>query len=311
MIAKANAVGGLGLPLPNMLTWYQRGENPDDPATGLSWNMAARFVNWLNTSEGYSPAYKFAKQPGDAGYDPNENVLRWTASDAGFNPSNSYRNSLAQYFIPSMYEWHKAAYCDPNANDGAGGYWDYPNGSNSPPVSVLAGTDPNTAVYGHPQGTADKSVGPSSVYLAGGLSPYGVMGMGGNVWESEETDMWVGRGSFTTVRGANWLWTRQKMISTYRNEPISRSEFGASTDTAGFRVASLPEPSAGLLAALGIMALLHLQRSSRRKTPSTEKERDGNQSLLKSGGLGPSRGHRSALRWASQSAKALVKSRPK
>src|SRR3954447_11680964 len=42
MINKANAEGGLGL------TKDTRG--PDKPATSVTWNEAARFVNWLNTS---------------------------------------------------------------------------------------------------------------------------------------------------------------------------------------------------------------------------------------------------------------------
>jgi len=56
MINKANALGGLGI------THDNRGV--DKPATSLSWNEAARFVNWLNTITGNAPAYKFEKQPG-------------------------------------------------------------------------------------------------------------------------------------------------------------------------------------------------------------------------------------------------------
>lgn len=96
MIEKANVLGGLQIKLPNMLNWALRGNGPDDPATGLTWNMAARFVNWLNTSQGYSPAYKFTSQPGEVGYDANATVLLWTANDPGYDPSNFYRNSLAR-----------------------------------------------------------------------------------------------------------------------------------------------------------------------------------------------------------------------
>ena len=56
MIDKANDEGSLGI------TKDTRG--PDKPATRVSWNEAARFVNWLNMSSGSSPAYKFAVQPG-------------------------------------------------------------------------------------------------------------------------------------------------------------------------------------------------------------------------------------------------------
>src|SRR6187397_188360 len=50
MIDRANTLGGLGI------TKDTRGA--DKPATSVSWNKAARFVNWLNTSSGSPPAYK-------------------------------------------------------------------------------------------------------------------------------------------------------------------------------------------------------------------------------------------------------------
>ena len=69
MIDKANALGGLGI------TKDTRG--PDKPTTSITWFEAARFVNWLNTSTGALPAYKFDDigefqlwEPTDAGYDP-------------------------------------------------------------------------------------------------------------------------------------------------------------------------------------------------------------------------------------------------
>src|SRR4029079_18622627 len=45
MIGKANAIGGLGI------TIDARG--PDQPATSVNWFEAAKFVNWLNTSQGF------------------------------------------------------------------------------------------------------------------------------------------------------------------------------------------------------------------------------------------------------------------
>ena len=94
MIDKANTLGGLGI------TKDTRG--PNKPATNVSWPEAAQFVNWLNTSSGSMPAYKF-----NAG-----NFELWQSGDAGYNPNNLYRNSLATYFLPSMDEWYKAAYYD-------------------------------------------------------------------------------------------------------------------------------------------------------------------------------------------------------
>jgi hypothetical protein len=77
MVSKASAAGNLGI------TLYPMGRpRLAMPATGVSWNEAARFVNWLNTSNGHSPAYKFSTQPGDAGYSSNENILLWELADS-------------------------------------------------------------------------------------------------------------------------------------------------------------------------------------------------------------------------------------
>ncbi|MCG8448092.1 MAG: SUMF1/EgtB/PvdO family nonheme iron enzyme, partial [Pirellulales bacterium] len=160
MIDKANTLGSLGI------TKDTRG--PDKPATSVSWLEAAQFVNWLNTSSGSTPAYKF---------DDNGLFQLWEADDAGYNPNNLYRNTLATYFLPSMDEWYKAAYYDPSS----GVYYNHQMGSNALPIPVASGTAAGTAVY-------NQLVGPADITQAGGLSPYSTMGQGGNVWEWEETD---------------------------------------------------------------------------------------------------------------------------
>jgi len=113
MILKANSEGGLGITLADLSAYG--GNGSDRPATSLSWNEAARFVNWLNTTSGYQPAYKFSTQPGQAGYNPNENSALWELGDPGYgyNGANPYRNSNALYFLPSTDEWYKAAFYDP------------------------------------------------------------------------------------------------------------------------------------------------------------------------------------------------------
>ncbi len=107
---------------------------PNKPATGVMWWSWARFANWLNTSTGNHPAYKF---------DDSGNFQLWELGDAGYNPNNLFRNRLAKYVIPSADEWYKAAFYDPVSDL----WWDYPNGRNTPPTPVLSGTDVNTAVY--------------------------------------------------------------------------------------------------------------------------------------------------------------------
>ncbi len=57
MVTKANASGSLGISLQDMTSSGGNGANR--PATGIQWNEAARFVNWLNTGTGGFAAYKF------------------------------------------------------------------------------------------------------------------------------------------------------------------------------------------------------------------------------------------------------------
>ena len=224
MIDKANALGGLGI------TKDTRGA--DKPATSVSWNEAARFVNWLNTSTGSTPAYKFAIQPGEVGYNANANIELWTISDAGYNPNNLYRNSLARYFLPSVDEWYKAAYYDPTS----GVYYDYPTGSDTAPTAVASGTAAGTAVYDQSFAT-----GPADITLAGGLSPYGTMGQGGNVYEWEETDFDLVNGNSSSsargVRGGSWNSSSGNLSSSNRS---GGGPTRCERSFVGFRVASHP-----------------------------------------------------------------------
>jgi len=253
MVNKANAAGNLGITLDPM-AFVTGGVRPEMAAAGFSWNEAARFVNWLNISKGFAPAYKFELQPGEIGYDSNANIQLWQSGDAGFNAANPFRNTQARYFLPSVDEWYKAAYYDPNANGGAGGYWKFSNGSNLAPTAVSGGTLPNTAVYA--QALAQ---GPADIDDAGGLSPYGLMGMGGNVWEFEETsfDMTNSSGSaLRTFRGGNWVGNVFLLSASdrYDRSPSLRS------DSIGFRVASIPEPSSAVLVTLAAMGFAHRRR---------------------------------------------------
>ena len=58
------------------------GNGANRPATGISWNEAARFVNWLNTSTGNQAAYKFTTTG------VNDNIALWASGDPGYDASN-------------------------------------------------------------------------------------------------------------------------------------------------------------------------------------------------------------------------------
>ena len=257
MITKANAAGSLGITLADMTSYG--GNVGTHPATGVSWNEAARFVNWLNTSQGFSPAYKFSVQPGEGGYSANANILLWESGDAGYNTANRFRNDLARYVLPSVDEWYKAAYYDPGKPGGAG-YWDYPTGSDTTPTAVGSDTAAGTAVY-----KQSYNSGPADITLAGGLSPLGTMGQGGNVQEWEETEYDLtndSAGSSRGVRGGIWYGDPYGLQSSYRSSYGPEGGIGFS----GFRVASVPEPGSITLLAAGALGLLGFAWRRRKRT---------------------------------------------
>lgn len=225
----------------------------EKPATSVSWNEAARFVNWLNTSSGGYAAYKFQSSG------VNDDVSLWSSTDGeDYNSLNPLRSRRARFVLPSIDEWYKAAYFDSATNS----YYDYPTGSNVSPAMVAFGTAPGTAVYGQLLGSD-----PAAVGEAGGLSPYGVMALGGNVTEWGEPQnlslLSENPPSGAIQRGGSWLDPAAVLSATVFDETAAVSDRG---NAVGFRVvylmAAVPEPelaamSGGLIGciALGLRIL--------------------------------------------------------
>ena len=241
MITKYNANFGTA----NGLVITQDSRGADKPATSVSWNEAARFVNWLNTSTGGVAAYKFTTGG------VNDNIALWSPNDAGYNSANLFRNSLATYVLPSLDEWYKAAYFDPTSSN----YFNFPNGSDNAPTTVASGTIAGTAVYGQPEDAV-----PADITLAGGLSPFGIMGLGGNVWERQETEA-----DFDNSSGSSDRWVRggsrgsgsTALLSSslqFAPDPFNEGQW------VGFRVARLPSsavavPEPGSFVVWSVMGL--------------------------------------------------------
>ena len=242
MITKANAQGGLDISMADMTSFG--GNGVDKPATGVSWFEAARFVNWLNTEQGFQEAYNF---------DDNGNFQLWSNADAWkLDGENRFRHKDAGFWLPSMDEWYKAAYYDPDTST----YFNFPTGSNTAPTAVDGGTLAGTAVYDQL-----RIQGPADITNAGGLSPFGVMGMGGNVWEWEETTSDLQNESTSTLssrglRGGSWSISSFHLSSSTRGIRLP----GGGGSIVGFRVASLSSPAVvvpepGSLAIWGVMCV--------------------------------------------------------
>jgi hypothetical protein len=218
------------------------------PAANVDWYQAAAFVNYLNTSQGYAPAYNLTF----SGSTPT-GVSAWTGSNIWTLGGTDYiRNANAEYFLPSENEFYKAAYYGPG-----GTYYQYATGSNTAPTAVASGTAAGTAVYNQPF-----AQGPAAVNQAGGLSSYGTMGQSGNVFQWNETDSSdPTNNSFynPVLRGGSWGDASYVLSSSGRSfdDPANSNGY------LGFRVASVesvPEPSTYLLVVVGLLGLAMAKR---------------------------------------------------
>ena len=218
----------------------------NQPAANVSWYEAAAFVNWLNTSTGKQAAYNLT-------FSGSWSMTLWSSADAWTaGGENLYRNKNAFYFLPSENEWYKAAYYNPDGSN----YFLYPTGSDRAPMAAPRGTDAGSAVYDNVASV------PAIVGSAGGLSPYGTMGQGGNVFEMTESAFDGANSSafeLRAFRGGYWDNTEDTLRSSFRLSDVPSVE----SYYFGFRVASVPEPSTYVLVLLGAGAVYLWKRRKR------------------------------------------------
>ncbi len=233
------------------------------PVTYVSWGDAARFSNWLHNGQ---PAGAQNTSTTENGAYP----LNGATSSAALLAIS--RNAGATWFIPTENEWYKAAYHQPAAQGGdADNYWAYPTRTNSTPYSDQppgsdAPVQSNTANFYSNDGLANLyndgyAVTGSTSFPTGNAltdagaytqssSFYGTFDQGGNVWEWNEALI---SGFSRGLRGGSWDDISYSLQSSNRNNFFDPSNGG---DSFGFRVATVPEPSTGVLAivACGILS---------------------------------------------------------
>ncbi len=98
----------------------------------VAWRYAARYANWLHNGArpaGVATAADFAS----GAYD----TATFTQNPDGSINDQRTRSAGARFWIPSLDEWVKAVYFDPNRYGlGQPGYWQHPGGQD---VALLAG----------------------------------------------------------------------------------------------------------------------------------------------------------------------------
>jgi len=210
------------------------------PVNFVSWGDSARFANWMHN--GQPEGAQDSSTTEDGSYSlggATDTAALWAVT----------RNPNATWVIPTEDEWYKAAYYDPQKPGGVG-YWYYPTRSDTQPGRDLADVSGNNANYGGDPRPIDP---PYSQTIVGQFlnseSPYGTFDQGGNEWE------WTEALSGSTQRGRrggsyNWEYKTLRASARMGADPAGNSQ------SIGFRVASIPEPSTAVLLGMGAVALL-------------------------------------------------------
>ncbi|MFG0292061.1 MAG: SUMF1/EgtB/PvdO family nonheme iron enzyme [Phycisphaerales bacterium JB050] len=204
-----------------------------------SWRGAAIYCNWLHHGKTSDPQKLLV-----GAYDATT-----FGQDGPFTPTDQYTTLPgARFWIPTRDEYAKAAYYDPNRNgNGEGGYWMYPDASDTPLIPGLPEDGGETNGF---------DWGMDSAFLPVGSYPdvqsaYGMLDISGCVAEwtsSEDINRWLytKRSSGGTASDVTAVWDQIE----YQFESSSFPTGGA-----GIRIATvIPAPPSFLIIGMFLLA---------------------------------------------------------
>jgi formylglycine-generating enzyme len=215
------------------------------PVTWVSWFDAARFTNWMHNGQGNGSTETGA----------------YTLNGA-MTGTNFAREVGATVWLPSVDEWHKAAFYDPTVGAGGGdNYWFYPTQSDATPTVAAADSfgnvsnpGANVANYNFGADWNGQDGNLTTVGSAAANNYFGTFDQAGNAREWSEGSASNGTNRF--YRGGSFSASEIAMQSTRLVGPVASNE----QNDLGFRVASIPEPTAPVLAALSLLIGLRRRR---------------------------------------------------
>lgn len=246
------------------------------PVSYIDFFDALRFANWLHNGQPTGPQNASTTEDG-----------AYTLEGGTPVPTNHMavvRNPDAEWFVPSLDEWYKAANYDPRTEIEGGPpsddfYWRFATQSDMDPTEATANsvgdvTNPGANVANYNLG-ASWNGGSPYVTTVGGAGPlsasfYGTYGQAGNIEEWTDDP---GGGAIQIYRikiGGSWNAGPADQLTLAEAIHVSAANnlpSGGSND-AGFRVAKVvPEPgSLGLgMFAVGLLSLFGWMKRGKRK----------------------------------------------
>ena len=232
----ANTLGGIVQSgTTGNFTYTVKAGFADRPVTFVSWWSAARFANWIQNGQ-------------------KTNVSSMETGSYTLNNSTTgapvARNPGAGFVLPSLNEWYKAAFHTGGLSSSA--YTLYGTNSNTQPTaSVTNATLANSANFSS-VGTQPVPVGS----YTNSSSAYGLFDTMGNVIEMTDTANTANTTQYRAM-GGGWSTTSANMLAQYSNNPsnIVGLTTTSASNSLGFRVAAVPEPSTYALLAAGMAGL--------------------------------------------------------
>lgn len=238
--------GGLVRTADDRLVMLPGTENTASPT---SWHMAARMCNWYHNGK-VNEAWAFES----GAYDTSTFVQL----PDGSRLDQLTRSLGARFWIPSVDEWIKAAYYDPNRyGQGIEGYWQQPNGTNT---TLISDYPQNGGQTNAGSGVDIFSLMPVGQY-PGTQSPWGLLDVSGGMieWLEDLVDVLYSRdrqhaGSF---QGQSLYMFRDPI------DLVLRGGARAADQALGIRLAAaIPAPGSVLILSCSTLLLTTRRRKS-------------------------------------------------